>query len=160
MTSINPPDQPISPTSFPWVLNALCHLKLVSLKIKVKVFQSCLTLCDPMDYTVNGILHGRILEWVAFPFFRGSSQPRDLTQVSLIAGGFFISWATREAQWKLKPGLKEHLTSSLAIASSNLIQYGSRDLVGKVTWNSYSSVLLLLKPPDRSKLSMPSLLGT
>ena len=38
------------------------------------------------------------MEWVAFPFSRGSSQPRDRTQVSLIAGGFFIVWATREAQ--------------------------------------------------------------
>ena len=44
---------------------------------KVKVAQSCLTLCDPMDYTVHGILQARILEWVAFPFSRGSSQPRD-----------------------------------------------------------------------------------
>ena len=45
--------------------------------MKVKVAQSCSTLCDPMDYTVHGILHIRILEWVAFPFSRGSSQPRD-----------------------------------------------------------------------------------
>ena len=59
---------------------------------------SGLTLCDPMDYTVHGILQARILEWVAFPFSRGSSQPRDQTQVSRIAGEFFISWATREAQ--------------------------------------------------------------
>ena len=44
---------------------------------KVKVTQSCLTLCDPMDYTVHGILQARILEWVAFPFSRRSSQPRD-----------------------------------------------------------------------------------
>ena len=66
-------------------------------KVKVKVSQSCPTLCDPMDYTVHGILQARILEWVAFPFSRGSSQPRDQTQVSLIAGGFFTSWATREA---------------------------------------------------------------
>ena len=43
------------------------------LKVKVKVAQSCLTLCDPMDYTVHGILQARILEWVAFPFSRGSS---------------------------------------------------------------------------------------
>ena len=43
---------------------------------EVKVAQSCLTLCDPMDYTVRGILQARILEWVAFPFSRGSSQPR------------------------------------------------------------------------------------
>ena len=48
-----------------------------------------------MDYTVHGILHTRILEWVAFPFSRGSSQPRDRTQVSRIAGGFFNNWATR-----------------------------------------------------------------
>ena len=41
--------------------------------IKMKVAQLCLTLCDPMDYVVNGILQGRIPEWVAFPFSRGSS---------------------------------------------------------------------------------------
>ena len=58
---------------------------------KVKVTQSCPTLCRPMDYTVHGILQARILEWVAFPFSRGSSQPRDQTQVSGIAGRFFTS---------------------------------------------------------------------
>ena len=47
-----------------------------------------------MDYTVHGILQARILEWVAFPFSRGSSQPKDWTQVSRIAGRFFSSWAT------------------------------------------------------------------
>ena len=58
--------------------------------------------CDPMDYSllgssVHGILRARILEWVAMPFSRGSSRPRDLTQVSCTAGGFFTVWATREA---------------------------------------------------------------
>ena len=48
----------------------------------VKVTQPCLTLCDAMDYTVHGILQARILEWVAFPFSWGSSQPRDRTQIS------------------------------------------------------------------------------
>ena len=52
----------------------------------MKVAQSCPTLCDPMDYTAYGILQARILEWVAFPFSRGSSQPRDQTQVFHIAG--------------------------------------------------------------------------
>ena len=66
------------------------------MKVKEKVAQSCLTLCDPMAYIVHGILQARILEWVAFPFSRGSSQPRDQTQVSCIAGRFFTSWATRE----------------------------------------------------------------
>ena len=47
------------------------------IKVKVKVTQSCSTLCDPMDYTVHGILQARILEWVFVPFSRGSSQPRE-----------------------------------------------------------------------------------
>ena len=64
---------------------------------KVNVAQSCLTLCDRMDYTVHEILQARILEWVVFPFSRGSSQPRDWTQISHIAGRFFTIWATREA---------------------------------------------------------------
>ena len=51
-----------------------------------------------MDNTVCGILQARILEWLAVPFSRGSSQPRDQTQVSHIAGEFFTSWVTREAE--------------------------------------------------------------
>ena len=71
------------------------------------VIQSCPTLCDPMDGSlpgpsVRGILQARILEWVAVLSFRGSSQPRDQTQVSRVAGGFFTLWATREAH-------KQHL---------------------------------------------------
>ena len=73
-------------------------VKLGFVKWNVKVIESYLTLCDPMEYTVHVILRARILEWVAFPFSRGSSQPRDPTQISCIAGGFFTSWATREAQ--------------------------------------------------------------
>ena len=65
---------------------------------KMKVTYSCPTLCDPVDYTVHGILQARILEWIAFPVSGGSSQPRDGTQVSHIAGGFFTRAATREAQ--------------------------------------------------------------
>ena len=53
-----------------WISRAWCWMK-------VKVTQSCPTHCDPMDYTVHGILQVRILEWVAIPFPRGSSQPRD-----------------------------------------------------------------------------------
>ena len=64
---------------------------------EVKVAQLCPTLCDSLDYTVHGILQARILEWLAVPFSRGSSQLRDRTQVSHIRGGFFTSWATREA---------------------------------------------------------------
>ena len=58
---------------------------------KVKVAKSCPTLGDLLDYTVHGILQARILEWVAFSFSRGSSQPRYQIQVSCIAGEFFTS---------------------------------------------------------------------
>ena len=64
---------------------------------------SCPTLCDPLDCnlpgsSIHGIFQARILEWVPVPFSRGSSQFKDQTQVSHVAGGFFTSWATREAQ--------------------------------------------------------------
>ena len=68
------------------------------LLVKMTVVQSCLTLCNPMAYTVHGILQARILEWVAVSFSKGSSQPRDQTQVSHIAVKFFTSWATRSHQ--------------------------------------------------------------
>ena len=47
------------------------------MKVKVKVAQLCLTLYDPMDYTVYGILQATVLEQITIPFSRGSSQPRD-----------------------------------------------------------------------------------
>ena len=66
------------------------------------VAQLCPTFWDPRTGAHKaplsmGILQARILEWVAIPFFRGSSQPRDWTRVSGIAGRFFTIWATREA---------------------------------------------------------------
>ena len=67
------------------ILDFQLLLKSYMHKGKVKVAQLCPTLCDPMDYTVHGILQARILEWVAFPFSRGSCQPRDRTQVSRTA---------------------------------------------------------------------------
>ena len=71
----------------------------------MKVAQSCPTHCDPMDYTAHGIPQARILVWIAFPFSRGSSQPRDRTLLSHITGRFFTSWATREAKeyWSGEP---------------------------------------------------------
>ena len=65
-----------------------------------EVAQSCPTLWDPVDLpgsSVHGILQARILEWVAISFSKGSSQPRDRTQVSHTAGRRFNLWATREA---------------------------------------------------------------
>ena len=74
---------------------------IVCMCVCVSVTQLCLTLCDPMDcslpgFSIHGILQTRIQEWVASLSSRGSSQPRDWTQVSHIAGRFFTVWATRE----------------------------------------------------------------
>ena len=74
-------------------LHNICPLKV---KVRVLVSQLCLTLCDPIDCSppgssVHEILQARILEWVAFPFSKGSSQPRDQTQVSNLAGGWFTN---------------------------------------------------------------------
>ena len=76
------------------------HLKWIIFVCVCLVTQSCLTLFDPLDCSllgsfVHGILQVRILEGVIIPFSRGSSQPRDRTQISYIAGRFFTKWATR-----------------------------------------------------------------
>ena len=69
----------------------MCINSVLIVYVKVKIAQLCLTLCNPMDYRVHGILQAKILEWVVFPFSRVSSQPRNRTQVSGIAGRFFTS---------------------------------------------------------------------
>ena len=79
--------------------------KIGGKKVKVKVPQLCLILCDLMDCIAHGILQARILKWVAFPFSRGSPQPRDRTQVSCIAGGFIKILATRKPKSTGVPSL-------------------------------------------------------
>ena len=73
------------------------------------VAQSCPPLCDPIDLACQaslfiGILQTRILEWVAVPSSRGSSQPTDQTQISCIAGGFLTVWATRSGFGQISKG--------------------------------------------------------
>ena len=70
--------------------------------------------CSPPGSSVHGFLQARILEWVAIFFSRGSSQPRDQTQVSCIAGRFFTVWTTREAQ-------KSHLTNNCSSSPLNFL---------------------------------------
>ena len=78
-----------------WILRAILNEPISILLLCAKPLQSCTTLCDSMDcsppgYSVQGILQARILEWVAISFSRGSSQPRDGTQVSL----HLLHWQT------------------------------------------------------------------
>ena len=74
------------------------HLRSDNFKgyIACLVAQSCLTVCNTLDhgslgYSVHGILQARIQDWLAIPFSRGSSQPRNQTWISCIAGRFFTS---------------------------------------------------------------------
>ena len=97
-------------------------MKAITIPKSVKglVTQQCLTLCDPMDcslpvFSIQRILQARMLEWVAVPFSRGSSQPRDRTWVSCIAGRFFTIWASRVDPfllWREKQTVMQQPTGS------------------------------------------------
>ena len=80
--------------------------------------------CRQLLYQLSHKGSPRILDWVAFPFLRGSSQPRNRTRVSFIAGGFFTTWAMREAFWKtpLNPekGTPRELQQTLDFYSSDI----------------------------------------
>ena len=109
---------------------------LGSLKVKILVAQSCPTLCNPMHYSlpgscVHGISQTRILEWVAISFSRGSSQPRDQTQVSCIAGRFFTIWATREVSPRSE------------ISHTDLIKYSQNEVISKA--KDYISLIMKQK---------------
>ena len=106
-------NKPVDHNYWSWcALEPVFHNKRslhAAIESESEVAQSCLTLCDPMDCSLpgsslHGILQVRVLEWVAISFSRGSSQPRDQTQVSCIPGRRFNLWATREAcNWRLPP---------------------------------------------------------
>ena len=84
-----------------------CILTVVLTCISLMISEShsvvCPSICNPMDYSAYGILQARILEWVAVPFLKGSSQPRDWNQVSHIAGRCFTILVPREALWHREP---------------------------------------------------------
>ena len=85
---------------FLWVEMGICSSPVFLQQILLSESESHSVV--PNSLWPHGVLQARILQWVAFPFSRGSSQPRDRTHVSCIAGRFFTSWATREAQEFLK----------------------------------------------------------
>ena len=101
----------------------------------VKVIQSGPTLCNPIDYTVHGMLQARILEWVAVPFSKGSSQPRNQTMVSCIAGGLFTNWASFFTDWAIlyfpEPG-KPYIWGGITISSPNGRSISVLDILFKI----------------------------
>ena len=108
----------------------------------MKDAQSCTTLCDTMDCIVHGILQARILERVAFPFSRGSSQPRDPTAFPALAGRFFTT------------------STTLGIGCIYKISLGKRILFRtKLAWASLV-VQLGKNPPARNKTWVPTLTTT
>ena len=113
--------------------------------VRVLVTQSCPTLCDPMDCSppgssVHGILQARILEWVAIPSSRVSPWPRDGTQVSRIAGGFFTVWAMLRLGWCKFKTLKAEQTWVMISPG-----YESQEW-GVITSNSNTVTLSILPP--------------
>ena len=88
--------------------------------------KSCPILCNPRDYTVHGILQARILEWAAFPFSRGSSQPRDQTQVS-----FFTSWATKRIHLAMQETRELHIWS---LGQEDTLEQGMATHSSIVAW--------------------------
>ena len=78
--------------------------------------------CSPPGSSVYGILQARTLSWAAIPFSRGSSQPRDQTQVSCIVGRFFTTWDTREALCGLKISFKKGLMYRIHVVFLVLIR--------------------------------------
>ena len=93
---------PLAPGAFTWTKDwfSKAYIWCCHCHFCVLVAQLCPSPCDPLgcslpEFSVHGILQAKILEWVAISFSRGSSQPRDWTQVSCIAGRFFTIWVIR-----------------------------------------------------------------
>ena len=105
---------------------SLClHLPFPS--SKVKIAQSCPTLCNPMDYTVRGILQARILEWVVFPFSRGSSQPRIKLRSLALQADSFPAEPRGKPQGKLSSGMQ---LITLLLEAGSAISLGSVEPMG------------------------------
>ena len=97
---------------------------LIQFPMKVKVTQSYPTLCNRTDCSltgssVHGILQARLLEWVGIPFSRGSSQPRDRTQVSPIAGGFF----TKSHKWAEDSRIETNTSTVILLNPNNVLPF-------------------------------------
>ena len=104
----------------------------------VKSFKLCPTFCDPMDYSppgfsVCGILQARILEWVAMPFSRESSQPRERAPGSGTAGRFFTVWTSLVVQLvKNPPAMRETCVRSLGW--EDLLEMGKASHSSIMAW--------------------------
>ena len=116
----------------------------------MKVTQSCPTLCNPMNYTVHGILQARILEWVAFPFSRGSSQPRDQP------GSPTCRWILYQLSHQGNPRILEWVAYPFSKGSSQLgNQTGVSCIAGRffTNWAIREAHIFILKKHKNGILS-------
>ena len=132
---------PFSSLSFHFVNSFLHREKLLSFAVVLCYTKTCLTLCNAMDCSlpgssVHGILWARISEWIAIPFSRGFSQPKDRIWVSCIAGGFSTAWATKEATSLTQSNLFTMAFLSLAWGGR------SKDILVTLPMFSFRSFLL------------------
>ena len=122
------------------------------IKKESEVTQSWPTLCNPMGCSppcssVHGIFQARVLEWVAISFSRGSSQPRDRTQISCVAGRRFTAWAIREAwsKWSkriTKISQKQSIFETLNIFCISGIKHGINRFNEDLPFSCYTRCLV------------------
>ena len=120
--------------SWHWYIYVYIYIYMKN--VKVLAAQLCLTICSPMDCSPLGSsVHGIQLEWVAMPFSKGSSQPRNRTQVSCIAGKFFTDWAMREALVSSTKHQKP-LTVWIIINYGKLLKRWEYQTISSVSWET------------------------
>ena len=133
----------------PWLFTWNCHNIVNRLCMRAQSLQSCPTLCDPVDCSppgssIHGILQARILEWIAFSFSKGSSQPGDWTLVSCIsciADGFFTTEPPRKLPNWLCPNIKCKSSFKKVYIWNSEIHFTLEDII----LGSLASIPILLK---------------
>ena len=111
ITSVGKTVEKLKPSHTVGVIVRWCRHGKQHRKKERKSTKSCPTLCDPIECTLpDSSVQARILVWTGISFSRGSSQPRNRTQVYSIAGRFFTDWATREAHIEVPQNIKPRTT--------------------------------------------------
>ena len=123
---------------------------MMKMKAKVKATQSCPVICNPMDFTVHRIFQVRILEWVTFPFSWGSSELRDQTQASHMAGRFFTSWAARETVAKIITNKLQECVTPGALKAP--LQLNSTAITNTSIWNGWATMAWMIEFDNTFKL--------